>query len=311
MISVIICTYNPDQARLDRVLAALNAQTLARDRWELIVVDNASTAPVDVSIADVGPRVVPEPRQGLSWARFTGVSEARHPLVVFVDDDNVLDPGYLSAAASIASAHPTLGAFGGRSIPDWEGGAAPPVWIAEFHGNLALRDLGSEEIIQAWVAGGPFPTAAPIGAGMVARKDAMARWMSAFADGARISDRRGRELTSGGDNDIVITILEQGYSVGYFPDLVLTHIIPAARLEVAHQGRLSRGIAKSWVEVLALHDLNPWKPIAPWTRPLRQARAWLHHRPWESPARFVRFNAACGHFDGLAALARQGKGPSP
>ena len=136
-------------------------------------------------------------------------------------------------------------------------------------------------------------------------REAMARWVSAFVEGARISDRRGQELTSGGDNDIVITILEQGYGVGYFPVLALTHIIPPGRLELAHQGRLSRGIARSWVEVLALHGLSPWKPIPAWSRPLRKARAWLRHRPWESPAQFVRWNAACGHFEGRAALSRR------
>jgi glycosyltransferase involved in cell wall biosynthesis len=308
MISVVICTYNPDQGRLRRVLAALNAQTLSRDQWELIVVDNASTIPVDVSVAGLAVRVVAEPRQGLSWARFTGVSQARHPLVIFVDDDNVLDQDYLSAAASIASAHPSLGAFGGRSIPEWEGGSPPPAWITEFHDNLALRDLGSENIIEAWNLARTYPSAAPIGAGMVVRRDVLTSWMAAFAKGTRISDRRGKELTSGGDNDIVINILKGGYSVGYFPALTLTHIIPHGRLDVAHQARLSRGIAKSWVEVLALHGLNPWKPIAAWTRPLRKARAWLRHRPWIGPARFVRWNAACGHFDGLAGLDRGNKG---
>jgi glycosyltransferase involved in cell wall biosynthesis len=307
MISVVICTYNPNQGRLDRVLMALNAQTLARERWEMIVVDNASTDPIDVSAARFSVRVVPEPRQGLSWARFTGVSHARFPLVVFVDDDNVLNQEYLSAAVSIASAHPSLGAFGGRSIPEWESGSAPPAWIREFHGNLALRDLGSEDVVQAWDDARTYPSASPIGAGMVVRREAMAPWMTAFAEGTRISDRRGKALTSGGDNDIVINLLKSGYSVGYFPALALVHIIPPGRLDVVHQGRLSRGIAKSWVEVLALHGLNPWKPIAKWTTPLRKARAWLHHRPWQSPARFVRWRGACGHFDGLAALP--GAGP--
>jgi glycosyltransferase involved in cell wall biosynthesis len=302
MISVVICTYNPNRDRLDRVLAALDTQTLAKDQWELIVVDNASSVPLEVSVAEMALRVIREPRQGLSWARFAGVAEARHSLVIFVDDDNVLDRDYLSAAASIASAHPSLGAFGGRSVPEWEGATQPPTWIEEFHGNLALRDLGAEDIIQTWGDTRDYPSAAPIGAGMVMRREAIAGWISAFREGTRISDRRGEALTSGGDNDIVINVLKQGYAVGYFPALTLTHIIPPGRLDIAHQGRLSHGIAKSWVEVLSLHELSPWKPIAPWTAPLRKARAWLRHRPWRAPAGFVRWRAACGHFDGRAAL---------
>ena len=49
-VSVAICTHNPRRDYLRRALAALEAQTLARDRWELVMVDNAST---DDSVARV------------------------------------------------------------------------------------------------------------------------------------------------------------------------------------------------------------------------------------------------------------------
>jgi glycosyltransferase involved in cell wall biosynthesis len=41
-LTVVICTHNPRQDYLDRVLHALQVQTLAVDRWELLVIDNAS-----------------------------------------------------------------------------------------------------------------------------------------------------------------------------------------------------------------------------------------------------------------------------
>src|SRR6266702_777295 len=41
-LSVIICTHNPRQEYLRRVLDALRNQSLSKDHWELLLVDNAS-----------------------------------------------------------------------------------------------------------------------------------------------------------------------------------------------------------------------------------------------------------------------------
>ena len=36
-----------------------------------------------------------------------------------------------------------------------------------------------------------------------------------------VTDRKGKSLASGGDNDICLTALEHGWGVGYFPELEL------------------------------------------------------------------------------------------
>src|SRR5712671_4531106 len=45
-ISVVLCTYNPREDYLRRVVDGLRAQTLPQGQWEFIVVDNASNPPV-------------------------------------------------------------------------------------------------------------------------------------------------------------------------------------------------------------------------------------------------------------------------
>jgi hypothetical protein len=134
---------------------------------------------------------------------------------------------------------------------------------------------------------------------MALRAESAQAWCQAPSTG-RPSDRQGAELTSGGDNDIVLTIMESGWEVGYFPSLVLTHLIPAARTDAAYLARLNRGIAKSWIHVLSQHDACPWTPIAPWTAPLRKFKAWFTYAAWTSPAARIRWQGACGHFEGLA-----------
>jgi glycosyltransferase involved in cell wall biosynthesis len=300
-VSVILPTHNPHPGRLRRTLAGLRAQTLPAERWETLLIDNASHPPVaGLADAPVNLRSIREPQLGLTSARRRGFAESQAPFSVLVDDDNVLAPDYLAYVIQLFAAHPLLGAIGGKSLPEFE--REPKAWEREFLPLLALRDLGdrphfSRGLRPAGAAQNEYPVdAAPIGAGMAIRQEVARQWLE--ADGGGISDRRGRELTSGGDNDIVLAALQRGWEVAYFPELTLTHLIPAGRLEAGYLGRLNRGIQKSWMQVLAKYDANPWPPIAPWTVPLRQAKAWFTHRAWSGPAARIRWQGVCGHFEG-------------
>lgn len=307
-ISVILPTHNPDAGRLGRTLRALAAQDLPAGRWECLLVDNASTPPIErekLAEAPAHLRVAREPRPGLSSARRCGFSAAGTPICVLVDDDNLLAPDYLSHVVRIFSEHPEVGAAGGRSLPEFEREPAP--WVREFFPLLALRDDGgapciSQGLQPAGAAEKNYPAkAAPLGAGMAIRKKAAMDWI---ADGGpdRLSDRLGQELTSGGDNDIILTIMEHGWEVGYFPELQLTHLIPSGRLEEDYLARLNYGIQKSWLQVLALHGASPWPAIPRWSVPLRKGKAWFTFRGWKGPAGHVRWRGVCGHYDGRVRL---------
>jgi glycosyltransferase involved in cell wall biosynthesis len=306
-LSVIIPAHNPHPGRLRRTLAGLRAQTLPPDAWETILVDNASQPPVAAedfaAAAPANFRIVVEPRLGLTAARRRGFDESRAPVAVLVDDDNILEPNYLKNVVCLFAGHPGLGAIGGKSLPEFE--RPPAAWESEFLPLLALRDLGNTPHLSRGLrpdgaAQNEYPVdAAPIGAGMAIRREAAQSWMTAPEDGT-LSDRRGGELTSAGDNDIVLTLLHRGWEVAYFPELVLTHLIPAGRLAAPYLGRLNRGIQKSWMQVLTKHAANPWPPIGRGTVPLRQLKAWFTHRAWSGPAARIRWQGACGHFAGRA-----------
>lgn len=304
-LSVVVPAHNPDRGRLARALQAIRAQTLPATSFETIVVDNASQPPL--ALADLTPagpvnlRVKAEPQLGLTSARRRGFTEARAGLIVMVDDDNVLAPDYLAHASRLATAHPRVGAFGGRCLPEFE--VEPPAWAREFLTLLALRDHGnaphiSQGLRPAGAVRNVYPTnAAPIGAGMVVRRAAAQAWL-ADENSGKLSDRRGADLTSGGDNDIVLTTMKNGWEVAYFPELILVHLIPEARLSPGYLARLNRGISKSWMQVLSRHEANPWLPIAPWSAPLRKMKAWFAGRAWAGPAERIRWQGACGHFEG-------------
>jgi GT2 family glycosyltransferase len=225
---------------------------------------------------------------------------ARGENIVFVDDDNVLAPDYLEQIITAFERFPRVGALGGKSLPEFE--TQPQSWTKEFLQLLAVRDHGDKELISSSLQKKPqsqnaYPLFAPIGAGMAIRREALQPWLTREST---LSDRCGKDLTSSGDNDIILTIMEAGWEVAYIPGLCLTHLIPATRLKADYLARLNRGIQKSWTQVLLAHNACPWPSISRWTVPPRQLKAWFIHSAWSSPSAYIHWQGACGHFEGRA-----------
>jgi glycosyltransferase involved in cell wall biosynthesis len=301
-LSVIIPTYNPDATRLEQTLTGLKGQSLPADQWGLIVIDNNSSnnfwQQLDLSWHPAA-QIVHETKQGLTYARLKGFNESTGNIIVMVDDDNILDAGYLEKVLNIFRQNPQMGAIGGKSIPLFE--STPPEWLDEFHGSLALRDLGDEPLLATW--NNEYPACAPIGAGMAIQRKALTSYIEKITSGkSKISDRTGNSLSSGGDNDMVIGILKSGWQVGYFPELTLQHIIPAQRMLADYLARLLNSTNKSWVQLLQSHDINPWQPIAKSGALLRKAKAWFTYKAWKNKPNYIKWRGACGTFDGLASL---------
>ncbi|MFL5240821.1 MAG: glycosyltransferase [Gemmataceae bacterium] len=308
MISVILPTHAPNAHRLARTLDGLRLQTWPRECWELLIIDNASPDPDIFKAHDLTwqarTRIIREERLGLTYARLAGIKASQGEILVFVDDDNVLEAHYLLETAQIFSHHPELGAIGGKALPEWE--TAPENWVHEFASCLALRDWGDEgRLSDASRQEKAYPEFAPVGAGMALRREAALRYAEIVSSqkSNAVSDRSGGNLSSGGDNDIVLTLAESGWKVGYFPQLRLTHLIPASRLTRSYLARLNHGIARSWVEVLSRHGIRPWPRISSWTIPLRKFRAFWRYRPWRDAASYVRWRGACGNLEGRASLS--------
>ena len=306
-LSVLIPSHNPRQDLLTAVLNALRQQTLPLDQWELLLIDNASTPGVTSNLLDWHPqaRLVIEEQLGLTHARLRGIAEAEGELLVWVDDDNVLDSGYLEAALEAFHANPRLGAAGGPSLPCYA--TPPPVWFVEGLVPLGCRHHGDQPLAMSWRDRQPhYPPAAPIGAGLVIRSEAIRLWADQLQHDPRrrAFGRSGQSLRSGEDNDINLTLLAHGWELAYLPQLRLSHHIPAGRLTEAYQQRLARASFRDFVQVLDLHGIRPWTAIAAWTVPLRCLKAWVAFKAWRGPAERIRWQGAIGQFEGRAAISR-------
>jgi hypothetical protein len=81
-------------------------------------------------------------------------------------------------------------------------------------------------------------------------------------DQETITDRKGDNLASGGDNDICLTVIEEGWQVGYLPQLKLAHLIPARRMTLDYHKRMARDSMKSFILMLDQHGIRPWPAMA-------------------------------------------------
>ena len=310
LLSVILPTYAPNPDRLARTLDGLRTQQLKREGWELIIVDNASPNPELFTSLDLSwhprARAIAQERLGLTQARIAGIEASQGDYLVFVDDDNVLDPDYLKNTLEIFQQYPDLGAIGGKSLPEFE--VEPEHWVQQFWVCLALRDLGEEVQLYSYseATDDPkqYPAFAPIGAGMALRRTVAEHYLNCIKeDKERIAlDRTGKSLRSGGDCDINITLLEAGWKVGYFPQLQLTHLMPASRLTRDYLAKINRASSRSWIQVLELHGIRPWQKVPRWTVLPRKVKAFLSYQPWQDPAAYIRWQGACGMFEGQAEL---------
>lgn len=231
-ISVIICTHNPRMEYLERVLEALRGQSFPLTQWELLLIDNKSDHPlserVDLSWHPQA-RVVREEELGLTLARMRGIEESSAELLVFVDDDNVLNADYLEQAFKISIEWPKLGAWSGRVLPEYE--EAPAEELKPFIWRLCIRDFEKD----SWGNEGSFDST-PWGAGICVRKVVACRYSEQTKmDPLKKSlGRKGQGLGSSEDIDMALTSLDLGMGTGVFRLLETQHLIPKRRVQESY-----------------------------------------------------------------------------
>lgn len=258
-ITVITCTHNPRPDYLTSTIAALAGQNLSRDRWEYLLIDNAS-APSRAPNVDLSwhpqARTIREDKLGLTPARLRGIQEAQGELLVFVDDDNVLDTNFLEQALKVAKEKSFLGSWSGQCRARFD--EPPPEWTRRYWGNLVIREFDTDR----WSNIPRLPETMPCGAGLCVRRLVANHYLTCHETGRTpiLLDRSGDSLVSGGDNDLAACACDLGIGVGLIAALKLTHLIPPERLTLDYLVRLTEGIYFSGAILDAARGVVP-KPL--------------------------------------------------
>jgi glucosyl-dolichyl phosphate glucuronosyltransferase len=226
-LTVCICTH--DRPRYVRdCLDGLRGQTIARDRFTVLLVDSASSPATAVELdrlaIEHGARLIRLDHPGVSLARNAGAWAARTPFIAYIDDDAIPTPNWIeSILASIAQPGRPPALIGGRILPKWE--APLPVWwpgslrgvlsIIEYEGRGEYRTPAVPKTLE------------PYAANMVVHVLSL---IAAGGFGAAIG-RYGQTLLSDEEVQLAWMLQNAGYSVRYDSRITVHHQIQVKRLD--------------------------------------------------------------------------------
>lgn len=263
-VSIIICTYNPDQTIFERCLTAIENLTVKEISVEVIVVDNNSKIPISSLnyVAEFVRRVhyskiVIEKEQGLAYARINGFRCSTGKLIIFFDDDNEPFPEYITEAKKLHDNRPFIGIIGPGYINVEYINKVDP-WIRHhLNGLFQEKKAEREEYILSVLNWAPCY---PPGTGQIIKRIVFEAYIeNFFFKGLKTVDRKGQNLSSAGDSQLIWSSLNINYAVGHHPALKLNHLIPSKRANLTYLKRLNYYLELSGI--LAFIEMYPEKKI--------------------------------------------------
>jgi len=220
-LSILVCTYNRSQSLRRTLESFVRLEVEPGLRWQVVVVDNASTDDTQQTIASFAERLPlvagREEKQGKSHALNSGFDLCEGRILLLTDDDVQADPAWLGATLR-AFREQAVDAVFGRILPRWPGGV-PSWYSSRLDPALALLDLGNEPFDLKIGDDGFFGANAAILKDTV---DKLGRWSVTL-------NRVGSGLLMGEDTEICDRILRAGRRVYYQPESVVLHCFDARR----------------------------------------------------------------------------------
>ena len=228
-LTVCICTH--DRPRYVRdCLDGLRRQTIARNRFSILLVDSASSPEAAAELADMAAqhdaRLIRLDQPGVSLARNAGAWAARTQFIAYIDDDAIPANDWVEsilAAITQPGRRPAL--IGGRILPKWEA-PLPDWWPPSLRGVLSIIEHeGRGEYRTPAVPKGLEPYAANM----------VVHVLSLLATGGfgGAVGRYGNSLLSDEEVQLAWTLQDSGYSVRYDSRITVHHQIQARRLQPA------------------------------------------------------------------------------
>ena len=228
-VSLCICTFNRERL-LRQTLARVARLGVPDDvALEVVVVDNNSSDGTAKVIQDASRslpiRTHKELTPGISAARNAAVRTATGELLLWIDDDVLVEEDWIHRYITTAHANPDVSLFGGPVRPHFEG--TPPPWLLgllpEISQAYALRDFpsGRTVIDRDYL---------PYGANFGTRR--------AIHDQLGFDTALGRIGESGGclseESTFFEAALNMGFKGRWMADCPVLHVIPPERQTIRY-----------------------------------------------------------------------------
>lgn len=223
-ISVILSTCNRNDLALDCI------DSILRDNFsdfEVLIVDQSPAAELEAQLRARYPgetrlTYLTLDQQALSAARNKGIQHARGRIFVFVDDDAVVEPGWLKAYQdAFTTFQPAPGVVAGRLDPLWE--TELPTWYPrERMFLLGLYHCGDKLMLMPELD-------LPVGANFASRREVVEH-IGLFDERTGYSYTRRASMIGGEDSLFSLKAKKAGYALCYQPSARVKHRIAANKL---------------------------------------------------------------------------------
>lgn len=223
-----------------RTLDSVAKQDADKTIWECVVVNNNSTDDTAERVekfaeehTDINIRLVDEPQQGLSYARNRGIVESKGKFLAFIDDDETINEGFVSAYIDLFRNH---GAFVGSGALKVCYDNARPKWMSYYTEKMIANplDLGGEIITIT-------RSITPTGGNMAFNREVF----NLYGNFDTTLGRKGEELFGGEENDLFDRIRDLGERVFYTPYAIAYHHIAEHKLTPEYFDKLAYGVGVS------------------------------------------------------------------
>jgi len=296
-IDVIVASYNRARFLRDLLDSVVCAPVPPDLTVTVTVVDNNSTDDTAATVEEVARystrpvRYMVETAPGKSAALNTGIRQTAGDIVAFLDDDEIIAPGWFECLARVL-ADERIDFVSGRCLTMW-GAIQPPAWLPRAYPAViggvdgGPKRLAFEREYDGTLSGG----------NSAIRRSVLAR-VGAFS--TRLGPRADGRLMSCEDEEIYLRLVDAGARGVYVPDLVVHHHVHAERVTRRYHRRWCfwRGVSKAVVHAGRPADL-PHVGGVPRFLYGAAARGLLMmiRPPVDSVAASTRFNAELALWD--------------
>jgi GT2 family glycosyltransferase len=257
--SIIVCTRD----RANHLKPCLDALTRMHraEEGEIVIVDNdpPNSATHDLVMRYPQVRYVVQPRRGLNAARSAGAEAASGEILLYTDDDVLIDPNWVNAILE-PFAHPRVGAAAGMVMPyELE---TPAQALFEYYGG---HGRGYHHRVFDFNNGGPAANAGKIGSGAnMAFRRSLVMELELFEPELDM----GTVTLTGGDTHAFYIVLAKGYQVVYTPDALVWHVHrrdyeSLKRLLYSYSLGGMAHLTRCWVRY---RDSDVWKIVWSWLK---------------------------------------------
>ena len=224
-ITIAICTWNRAELLRSTLRQMLSLDKGSGIDWEILVINNNCSDNTSEIVAqfqhELPVREIAERKQGLSNARNCAVENARGELIVWTDDDVLVDSRFLVEYQRLNTLHRDAVFFGGPIEPWFDG--VPPIWLVDNFEMIdivfAARDYGAEEFVID--SANPL---CPFGANYAVRREVQRQYPYDPTLG-----RTGTDMISADETAVLKAILNSGQHGVWLPTVKVKHFIPEGR----------------------------------------------------------------------------------